>query len=342
MRGRLLVVGALNIDLVVAAVALPGPGETVVGSDLQRHGGGKGGNAAVAAVRAGADVRYVGAVGHDEFGSSSLAELRAIGIDVTDVVVKEGCATGAAIIVVDPAGENQIAVAAGANAAFSADDARAAIERADGWPGCILVSTEISVPAVVAAVEGSIAKGWRCVLNPAPVVPGIVDLLALGPIITPNRGELRGIYRLLGYGEEAPVDAMASTVAGHTGAAVVVTLGAVGVLVCEEVGSTTMIAAGKPRQVVDTTGAGDTFNGVFAAELAAGQDVETAARRGVAAATLSVEAAGARTSMPNVAAIEALLTTDGAHLEMTVDHPSSHLVEGLERNETRSGTALEE
>jgi ribokinase len=307
MKGRLLVVGALNVDLVVAATALPGPGETVVGNDLQRHGGGKGGNSAVAAVRAGADVRYVGAVGHDEFGSSSLADLRADGIDVTDVVVKEGCATGAAVIVVDPAGENQIAVAAGANAAVTADDVRVAIERADGWPGCVLVSTEISVAAVVTAVEESIAKGWRCVLNPAPVVPGIVDLLGLAPIITPNRGELRDVYRLLGHSDEAPVETMAAAVAGHTGAAVVVTLGADGVLVCDELGSTTKIAAGKPRQVLDTTGAGDTFNGVFAAELAAGQDVETAARRGVAAATLSVEAAGARTSMPNVAAIEALL-----------------------------------
>jgi ribokinase len=307
MRGRLLVVGALNVDLVVAATALPGPGETVVGNDLQRHGGGKGGNAAVAAVRAGADVRYVGAVGHDEFGSSSLDELRAEGIDVTDVVVMEGYATGAAVIVVDPAGENQIAVAAGANAAVTADDVRVAIERADGWTGCVLVSTEISVPAVVTAVEESIAKGWRCVLNPAPVVPGIVDLLACAPIITPNRGELRDVYRLLGHSDEAPVDTMAVAVAQHTGAAVVVTLGADGVLVCDAVGTTTKIAAGKARQVVDTTGAGDTFNGVFAAELAAGQDVETAARRGVAAATLSVEAAGARTSMPTVAAIDALL-----------------------------------
>jgi ribokinase len=320
MRGRLMVVGALNVDLVVAATALPGPGETVVGNDLQRHGGGKGGNSAVAAVRAGADVRYVGAVGHDEFGSTSLAELRAEGIDVTDVVVKEGCATGAAVIVVDPAGENQIAVAAGANSAVTADDVRRAVERADGWPGCVLVSTEISVPAVVTAVEASIAKGWRCVLNPAPVVPGIVDLLGLAPIITPNRGELSDLYELLGHDDEASVQAMAAAVAEHTGAAVVVTLGAEGVLVCEEAGTTTRIAAGKVGQVVDTTGAGDTFNGVFAAELAAGQGVETAARRGVAAATLSITAAGARTSMPNVAAIETQLAVEGAQPMLAADH----------------------
>ena len=320
MRGRLLVVGALNVDLVVAASALPRPGETVVGDDLQRHGGGKGGNSAVAAVRAGADVRYVGAVGNDEFGSTSLTELRAEGIDVTDVVVKEGCATGAAVIVVDPVGENQIAVAVGANAAVTADDVRVAIERAEGWPGCVLVSTEISVPAVRAAVEESVVKGWRCVLNPAPVVPGIVDLLGLAPIITPNRGELRDLYTLLGHSDEASVEAMAVAVADHTNAAVVVTLGADGVLVCDDGGTRTTIAAGKADRVVDTTGAGDTFNGVFAAELAAGQDVETAARRGVAAAALSVQAAGARTSMPNVAAIEALLAAEDVQPALAADH----------------------
>lgn len=318
-RGRLLVVGALNVDLVVAATALPGPGQTVVGKDLQRHGGGKGGNSAVAAVRAGADVRYVGAVGHDEFGSTSLEELRAEGIDVADVAVKEGCATGAAVIVVDPAGENQIAVAAGANAAVTSDDVHHAVERAHGWSDCVLVSTEISAQAVITAVEEATSRGWRCVLNPAPVVPEIVDLLGLAPIITPNRGELKDLYELLGYTQGSSVEAMAASVSGHTGAAVVVTLGADGVLVCEEEGTTTKIPAGIARYVVDTTGAGDTFNGVFAAELAAGGDVKTAAERGVVAATLSVEAAGARTSMPNVAAIEALLAGPEHHSQMAVD-----------------------
>jgi ribokinase len=310
MSGRLLVVGALNVDLVVAATGLPGPGETVVGTDLQRHGGGKGGNSAVAARRAGADVRYVGAVGNDEFGTTALAELRAEGIDVTDVAIKPGRATGAAVIVVDPSGENQVAVAAGANGAVTSEDVHTAIERAEGWSDCVLVSTEISAPGVVTAVEESIGKGWRCVLNPAPVVPGIRDLLRLAPVVTPNRGELRDLYLLLGHDDGASVEAMAAAVAYHTGAPVVVTLGADGVLVCDDDGTATKIEAGKARQVADTTGAGDTFNGVFAAELATGQDVVTAARRGVAAATLSVEAAGARTGMPDVAAIEALLAVE--------------------------------
>jgi ribokinase len=296
------VIGALNVDMVVPVPRLPAPGETVVGVDLQRHGGGKGGNSAVAAVRSGANVRYVGAVGDDELGAAALAELRAEGIDVADVVVKAGSATGVALIVVDSSGENQIAVAPGANAAVTADDVTAAMERATGWPGCVLVSTEIPASAVAAAVEEATARGWVCVLNPAPVHPGVRDLLAHSPIITPNQGELRDVYRLLGEPGNPPVAAMAAAVASVTRASVIVTLGAEGMLLCRADGVTTRIPAGRARRVVDTTGAGDTFNGVFAASLAAGDDVESAARRGAAAAALSVEFAGARASMPSARA----------------------------------------
>ncbi len=309
MNARLLVIGAVNVDLVVSAPTLPGPGETVVGADLQRHGGGKGGNSAVAAARSGAEVRYVGAVGNDEFGRISLAELRNDGVDVTDVSVKAGIATGAALIVVDAAGENQIAVAAGTNAAVTTHDVRTALARANGWPGCVLISTEISAEAVVGAVRGALAKGWLCVLNPAPVIPAIRDVLELSPILTPNRGELLDVYRLLGGTDDPSVESVAATVAAHTGAPVVVTLGAEGVLVCDATGVSTRIPARPVSKVVDTTGAGDTFNGVFAASLAAGQDVFCAARRGVAAAALSVEAAGARTSMPHASDIDAALIT---------------------------------
>lgn len=309
MIGRLLVVGAVNIDMVVTAPTLPGPGETVVGQDLQRHGGGKGGNSAVAAARSGAEVRYVGAVGEDVFGESALAELRAEGVDVTDVAIKKDVATGVALIVVDAAGENQIAVAAGANAAIAAQDVGIALERANGWPGCMLVSTEISAEAVINAVEGAFARGWRCVLNPAPAVPSIAEVLKLSPILTPNRGELRDVYRLIGGAGDPSVESAASAVAAHTGAPVVVTLGADGVLVCGTDGISTWIPARPARHVADTTGAGDTFNGVFAASLAAGEDTLSAARRGATAAALSVESAGARTSMPRAAVIDAALAT---------------------------------
>ncbi|MEU6134385.1 PfkB family carbohydrate kinase [Nocardioides sp. NPDC047086] len=309
MSGRLLVVGAVNVDMVVAASRLPGPGETVVGSNLQRYGGGKGGNSAVAAARAGADVRYVGAVGQDELGTAALGELHAEGVDVDDVAIKQEASTGAALIVVDPAGENQIAVAAGANAAVTPQDVSAAVERARDWPGCVLVSTEISIEGVVAAVEAAAAHGWLCVLNPAPVEPGIRGLLQLGPILTPNRGELKDLYHLLGEPGDPSIETMAAAVASHTRAPVVVTLGAEGVLSCGADGVPHRIPAASARRVVDTTGAGDTFNGVFAASLAMGADVIHAAGRGVAAASLSVESAGARTGMPSASAIDAAMAS---------------------------------
>ena len=113
-----LVVGSINVDLVAAVAALPRPGETVIGPAVERHGGGKGANAAVAAARLGARVALIGAVGDDDLGAGALAELRAEGIDVEGVAVLAGVPTGAALIVVDAAGENQIAVGAGANHAL--------------------------------------------------------------------------------------------------------------------------------------------------------------------------------------------------------------------------------
>jgi len=309
MTGRLLVVGAVNIDMVVTAPTLPRPGETVVGQNMQRHGGGKGGNSAVAAARSGAEVRYVGAVGKDGFGTTALAELLAEGIDVTDVAIKEDAATGVALIIVDFTGENQIAVAAGANSVLTAQDVSISLERANKWPDCVLVSTEISPEAVISVVKGAFARGWLCVLNPAPAIPGILEALKLTPILTPNQGELLDVYRLIGGAGDPSIESAAAAVAAHTGAPVVVTLGAEGVLVCSADGITTPIPGRLARHVADTTGAGDTFNGVFAASLAAGQDILSAARRGVAAATLSVEAAGARTSMPHATAIDAALAT---------------------------------
>jgi ribokinase len=288
-----LVVGAVNVDMVVAAPRLPGPGETVVGSGVERFGGGKGANAAVAAARLGASVRYVGAVGADDTGAQALDELRAEGIDVAAVAVLDGVPTGVALIVVDPEGENQIAVGGGANSAVSADAVREAVDRAAGWAGCVLVSTEIPAAAVVAAVESAAGHGIRCVLNSAPVLPELVDVLGCGPLLTPNAGELADLACLLGTTAEDP----AAELHARTGAPVVVTLGAEGVRLVDADGSERIPAHPAPR-VVDTTGAGDTFNGALAAGLAAGADLRTAIERAIHAAALSVGAVGARGGMP--------------------------------------------
>jgi ribokinase len=302
-----LVVGAVNVDLVVTAARLPAPGETVVGSTVERHGGGKGANAAVAAARAGARVRYLGAVGDDDFGRGALAELRAEGVDVGAVAVLPEVATGVALIVVDEAGENQIAVGSGANGQVAAEDVRRAIEAAAPGLGCVLVSTEISDAAVRAAVETASGAGVPCVLNPAPVTAVVPGLLAHGPMLTPNRGELSTLAEAVGAGPGAAGHAaLATAVSDRTGAPVVVTLGGEGVLVVAPGAAPEQLPA-RPAQVRDTIGAGDTFNGVLAARLAAGDALLTAARIANAAASLSVTALGARGGMPGEAAIRAAM-----------------------------------
>jgi ribokinase len=303
--GRVVVVGAVNVDLVVTAERLPGPGETVVGPGMVRHGGGKGANAAVAAARAGAAVSLVGAVGDDDMGRAALDELRAEGVDVGGVAVLDGVATGVALIVVDAAGENQIAVGAGANARVDRDRVRAALVDALPDTGCVLVSTEIPVDVVAMAVEMTTAVDVACVLNPAPVLPGLAGLLVPrpgrhGPLLTPNVGELAA---LAGPG---PTGVRAVGLAARTGAPVVVTLGGEGALVVGPGGGVEHLPP-QPATVRDTTGAGDTFNGVLAAHLAGGATLADAARAANAAAALSVGQAGARAGMPTAAAVAAAL-----------------------------------
>jgi ribokinase len=273
-----LVVGSINVDLVAAVASLPRPGETVIGPAVERHGGGKGANAAVAAARLGARVALVGAVGDDDLGTRALSELRAEGIDVDAVAVLTGVPTGAALIVVDADGENQIAVGAGANHALEPDVVAAALrERLDGC-GCVVVSAELDDACVLVAVRAAVDAGVPCVLNPAPARAGLRDALALGPIVTPNAGEAE----------------LLPTPAGR----VVETRGADGVVLD---GGTPITA---PRvDVVDTTGAGDTLTGALAARLAAGDDLEAAARYAVVAAALSVTAAGARGGMPTASQV---------------------------------------
>jgi ribokinase len=175
----------------------------------------------------------------------------------------------------------------------------------------VLVSTEIPLDAIGAAVRAAAARGIRCVLNPAPVRRGLEALLSFGPILTPNESELADLMELLGESPQssAPPAQMALSIASRTKAPVVVTLGRAGALVVGANREPTELPARKVK-VRDTTGAGDTFNGVFAAALAEGQSILPAARRGVIAASIAVGHDGARDGMPTAKAIEEVLTAD--------------------------------
>jgi ribokinase len=284
--GSVVVVGSINVDLVVRVKTLPAPGETVNGGTFARHGGGKGANQAVAAARLGADVRFVGAVGNDDLGREALQGLQQEGVDVTGAVRLDDVPTGVAVIVVDARGENQIAVASGANGALTGELVRSAA-RLEG-SGVVLLGHEVPPQAVEAGVEIARGAGWTAILNPAPARELIDDLE--GVILTPNGDEA---CRLANAND--PV-AAASALHERTRAPVLVTLGGRGGLLVDAGGIDMMSAPA--ATVLDTTGAGDAVNGALAAELAAGRDLHDAVRFAIAAATLSTRAAGAREGMP--------------------------------------------
>ena len=180
----LVVVGSVNLDLVVRVRTLPAPGETVSGGTFERHGGGKSANQAVAAARLGASVALVGAVGADELGAEAVARLEREGVDCSGIERLDDAPTGVALIVVDEAGENQIAVASGANARLDA----AIVER--GVPAAVVVLLGLEVPDE-AVLAGARAAGGRLVLNPAPARPLPDELLdrASDPHAERGRGE---------------------------------------------------------------------------------------------------------------------------------------------------------
>ena len=294
MSERVCIVGSINIDLVVLADRLPRPGETVLGGRFSVHDGGKGANQAVAAARAGAMVSMIGAVGHDDYGRRALAALQAEGVDVSRVRQLDGEPTGVAMIAVGPRGENQIVVAPGANAAFTLDDGD--LERI-GAADVLLTNHEVPnaviVPALRAAAEGDV----RAILNPAPARGIPAEVLHLGPILTPNEHEL-----VVAIGNDETEAALDELSARHAGP-IVVTQGPAGALLAHH-DRRERFAGFLAPDVVDTTGAGDTFNGVLARWLAGGASLEEAIVAGNAAASISVGAAGAREGMPRRDAIE--------------------------------------
>ncbi len=294
MAGRVIVVGSVNVDQVVTLDQMPAAGETVIGGRYERHPGGKGGNQAVAAARLGATVVFIGAIGDDDLGQTAREALATEGIDLTRLVVLDGEPTGVALIMVDRTGENRIAVAGGANMALDSVQVRDALKRlALTKDDVVLVGHEIRTGATHEALRLGRIAGATTILNPAPAGGLARPTLDLADILTPNRGELV----TLAGGEGKPgklAKRLLDTPAGER--AVLVSLGAEGALLVRKAGTTAIPAL--PVEAVDTVGAGDALNGALAAGLAAGQDLEAATRRAVAAASLAVTKAGARAGMP--------------------------------------------
>lgn len=297
MSGNVCVIGSINVDLMVTADRLPLPGETVLGGTFTVHDGGKGANAAVAAVRAGATVSFIGAVGRDEHGERALAALSNEGINVEGIRKDDRNPTGVALVVVGPRGENQITVAPGANGTFELEDVdRERIAAAD----VVLTNHEMSTRVVADVLRASQAAGVTAILNPAPARALSADLLRLGPILTPNEHEL-----VVAIGNDVTGTALDELAARNAGP-IIVTQGPAGALLIRA-GERTRFPGHSVAVLVDTTGAGDTFNGVLAAWLAGGAELPEAIEAANAAASLAVGAAGARAGMPTHDSIQKLL-----------------------------------
>ena len=313
---RVIVVGSVNIDLVVAGERLPAHGETVTGGTFREHHGGKGGNQAVAAARLGVATAFVGAVGDDAFGERARAALAVDGVDLTELATLGDAATGVALILVDVRGENLISVAGGANLMLTPAGVRDSLGRLGVGPGdVVLVGHEIPTGAAREALRVASAAGATAILNPAPAGGLDRSALAEADIVTPNRGELgtlvaedsRRIGRPAYTADRPDQDARSLLDANAEGPgvrqAVVVTLGSAGALLVPR-RETSLHVPAPAVAAVDTVGAGDAFNGALAAGLATGLSLGEAVRRAVVAASLATTRAGAREGMPTAAELQ--------------------------------------
>ncbi len=296
----MVVVGSYNHDLIFPVPRFPAPGETLLGSRRLEAPGGKGSNQAIQAARCGASVGMIAALGLDAAGDQALRMWADEGIDTSGVARIEGAGTGTAVILVDAAGENQIVVDLGANAALAAD----AIEAAgDLLRGADVVVAQLEVPhqAVRRAFEIARAAARTTLLNAAPAPEALDEaLLALTDILVVNAGEGRVLT-----GEIEP-EAIAAALVQRVGI-VIVTLGAAGVLVRRDGEGAYRLPAAAAR-VVDTTGAGDAFVGALAARLAARESLSAAVAFAVAAGALACERQGASASFAGREMIERRLS----------------------------------
>jgi ribokinase len=296
------VFGSINMDLVATTPRLPKPGETVPGTGFATAAGGKGANQALAARRAGASVRMVGAVGRDEFADPALDLLDKAGTDLSAVARVDG-PTGTALILVGGDGENMIAVVPGANGTLSPGQAAEAVSSSQ--PGDILMlQLEVPAASVKAALEAAKAQGVRTVLNTAPLIAEAAELAKLADIVIANETE----FELL-VGREALTseerEEMLLQMHKDTGQILIITLGAEGVVAAE--GSSLHRTKGLKIEPVDTVGAGDTFCGYLAASLDAGLALGEALRRAAVAGSLACLKAGAQPSIPDAGEVAAAL-----------------------------------
>ena len=302
-NSKIVVVGSSNTDMIIKLDKIPVPGETVLGGKFSTAAGGKGANQAVAAARAGGIVTFIASVGNDSLGAQAIEGFRRDGINVEYIKRVENVASGVALIFVDKTGENSIAVASGANAVLNPEDIQGS-KQVISQAKILLMQLETPIETVTRAAQLAHEAGVKVILNPAPAQSLDDELLKMVSILTPNETEaelLTGIK----VEDEAGAKKAAGILLGKGIDAVLITLGARGVFLA--VGEKRELIPGFKVDAVDTTAAGDVFNGALTVALAENKAFDEAIRFANAAAALSVTKLGAQPSAHSREEIDAFL-----------------------------------
>ncbi|HBL33362.1 MAG TPA: ribokinase [Porphyromonadaceae bacterium] len=300
---KILVVGSSNIDLVIHTKKLPKPGETVIGNKFLKNPGGKGANQAVAAARLGGQVAFITKVGNDDFGKELTALYQKEGIDCQGVLMNNSSSTGVALINVDKQGENSITVASGANKHLSVEDIMnlsSLIDESD----IILMQLEVPIETVEYIIDYAGNSGKKIILNPAPAHQISDKALPKLFAITPNETEIEYLTGIRVQSEESAAQGAATMIKKGV-ENVIITLGAKGAYFMNE-NEHLLIPAPKVK-AIDTTAAGDIFNGAFVVALANGKSIKESVEYACLVSSLSVTRLGAQNSAPYQHEIENII-----------------------------------
>lgn len=291
---KIVVIGSSNTDMVIKADKLPGPGETVLGGNFMTFFGGKGANQAVAAARSGGDVIFITKIGKDLFGQQSLENYSKENIDISHIFQDINQPSGVALITVDKNGENSIAVASGANATLKIEDIQK-VEDVIVNANVLLMQLEIPIETVEYAAKLANNSKIKVVLNPAPAIHISDELLSNVHVVIPNRNEAENLSGIIIDDWETAKKA-ANAISSRGVSNVIITLGSAGVFVKE--GDNYYKIESTKVNVVDTTGAGDTFCGVFSVAISQGKSILQAVEVANIAAGIAVSRPGAQNSIP--------------------------------------------